>query len=295
MAQSMRTSVRGERDYKVNGTSTAAMPQLWNHWLRNCSESHLLCKIPTAKDSFTPNRLIEIVSKNKKAIDISWRLVVFNSTDSVKYVTLSHYWGSSIHVELTKATYSILCKGSQASLLPKTYQEALEVASILGFRYIWIDSLCIFQDDVDDWRKQSLMMGAIYSNTSCNIAATFAEDSEQGCYSTRDPSILSSTTIASGRGFNKATTYRDYVSGIYHKHTINSPLNRRGWVIQERCLAPRQLNFDEHQVFWEYAHLSAYEQFPDGLPENLWQGDLVEPPAAKLRLNFTNERDLRQM
>ena len=86
----------GERDFEVNGTSTAAMPQLWNHWLRSCSESHLLCNTSIAKDSFTPNRLIEIFcnnnnnNNNNNAIDISWRLVNFNSTTSVTYVTLSH-------------------------------------------------------------------------------------------------------------------------------------------------------------------------------------------------------------
>ena len=138
-------------------------------------------------------------------------------------------------------------------------------------------------------------MGAIYSNTSCNIAATFAKDSDQGCFNTRDPSIISPTTIVSNLGFGQATRYKVSIENFYHDHYVNGPLNTRGWVVQERCLAPRQLSFGEHDVFWVCAHLSACEQFPDGLPDCEWQGDLVAPPAAKPRLTFTNEHQLRQM
>jgi hypothetical protein len=46
--------------------------------------------------------------------------------------------------------------------LPKTFQEALELTARLGLCFPWIDSLCVIQDDPDDWRHESAKMASIY-------------------------------------------------------------------------------------------------------------------------------------
>lgn len=64
------------------------------------------------------------------------------------------------------------------------------VAQRLGVRYIWIDSLCIIQDSEEIWLEQSALMGQIYSNSFCNIAAAHASDSRQGCFIDRNPDLV---------------------------------------------------------------------------------------------------------
>lgn len=69
--------------------------------------------------------------------------------------------------------------------VPKTYRDAVAVAQKLHVRYLWIDSLCIIQDDLDDWRTESLLMDQVYKNALFNIAATAASDSREGLFYSR--------------------------------------------------------------------------------------------------------------
>src|SRR5436190_20538874 len=94
-----------------------------------------------------------------------------DSQHPLPYVTLSHRWGGANIFKLTKHTYNALLKGILVRSLPKTFREAVQVTRALGAGFLWIDSLCIFQDSPDDWREQGGIMGYIYLNGWCNIAA----------------------------------------------------------------------------------------------------------------------------
>lgn len=54
--------------------------------------------------------------------------------------------------------------------LSKTFQDALVATKGLGFRYIWIDSLCIIQDSEEDFQLECAKTGSVYSNAVCTIA-----------------------------------------------------------------------------------------------------------------------------
>lgn len=70
--------------------------------------------------------------------------------------------------------------------LPLTFREATATVRELGIRYIWIDSLCIIQDSVADWQRESASMKQMYRNAISCLAATGAQDSTQGLYLARD-------------------------------------------------------------------------------------------------------------
>jgi hypothetical protein len=57
----------------------------------------------------------------------------------------------------------------------------MQLALKLGFRYIWIDSLCIIQDDAEDWEVQSALMSEIYQNAVLTLAATSSTGDNEGC------------------------------------------------------------------------------------------------------------------
>ncbi len=134
---------------------------------------------------------------------------------------------------------------TSTTLLPKTYQDALRITSLLGFRYIWIDSLCIIQDDIEDWRTQSGKMNQIYRTASCNIAASWAADGGDGCFSTRDPTTSSQTITLTHPGSHEPEEYQMSVSreANYRAEITQAALNTRAWVVQERYLARKQLSF----------------------------------------------------
>ena len=139
-------------------------------------------------------------------------------------------------------------------------------------------------------------MGSIYSNAHCNIAATWASDSSQGCFNERDPSIVTPATVVVDPGTKSSTKYRIFRSTMYPDDISDAPLNCRGWVVQERCLAAKQLSFTKQQVYWECPELIASEQFPNGIPDTAWRhpGDnILSPPTAKPRLNYEHEDELQ--
>jgi hypothetical protein len=47
---------------------------------------------------------------------------------------------------------------------PPTIRDAVIVTRRLGVQYLWIVSLCIVQDDLDDWSAESTKMGDVYEN-----------------------------------------------------------------------------------------------------------------------------------
>lgn len=252
---------------KVQCASTDGSPDLWRYWLQTCSTSHTKCRaIEQKQDPFVPDRLIQILEDEGN--NTKWRLVEKCHEEintSTPYLTLSHCWGSHEHLKLTKEKHSVFREASTTSNLSKTYQDAFQIATSLGFHFIWIDSLCIIQGEIDDWKYQSSMMGSIYGGARCNIAATWATDGTDGCFSLRDPYMIDPTTIKLRLGDQFVDWDIDYYLS-YCRDVDQAPLNKRAWVIQERYLARKQLNFSKRQVYWECLELTASEQYPNGCP-----------------------------
>jgi hypothetical protein len=192
-----------------------------------------------------------------------------------KYVTLSHCWGKAEVLKLTKDTVSALKHGIPVEELPLTFQHTVEVTRRLQARYIWIDSLCIFQDkdDKSDWLREGHVMHKIYSHSFLNIAATGAIDGTRGLFSTRDPDYELKQTIAtvaipsdddSCPRTGKAYEVNEIL--FLGRQLMSAPLNKRAWVLQERLLAPRVLHFGSSQLFWECRNGVLCERFPERLP-----------------------------
>lgn len=262
--------------------STSQNPHLWKQWLRKCATSHSKCRTIRDRQEFSPSRLVEIVVTDGETT--GWRIVELAADDPRPYCTLSHCWGKSLHFCLSQQNHRKLLAQQEMAELPKTYREACEVATSMGFFHIWIDSLCIIQDDIADWEKESAVMGQIYEGAVFNIAATWAADGSLGLYHKRDPATVSPPDL--GEGNTTLARLRMYTDDIEE-----APLNTRAWVLQERYLAPGQLSFTRNQVYWECQELMACEQFPEGMSGEAWNPKLmagflsgfrtVAPPVGK--------------
>src|ERR1700760_2111274 len=113
------------------------------HWYRQCCTSHERCNRSTK--SAPPTRLLDISNEEP-------RLCLAEEVESsVKYAALSHCWGSLDYVKLTTATFESFRLRIPSEALPKTFKDAIKIAQFFGFRYLWIDSLCILQDSTEDW------------------------------------------------------------------------------------------------------------------------------------------------
>ncbi|KAK3337782.1 heterokaryon incompatibility protein-domain-containing protein [Cercophora scortea] len=106
-----------------------------------------------------PTRLLRL---DRSAETVS--LVETKQGESIPFVALSHCWGGDLPVKLTTANYESLQRGPPHESLPNTFQDAATVATRFDIAYIWIDALCIIQDDASDWAKEAAHMADVYSN-----------------------------------------------------------------------------------------------------------------------------------
>jgi len=93
------------------------------------------------------------------------------------YVCLSHCWGSVQPLKTTLSNAHHHFKSIPWAAIPRLFQDALLVTERLGVGYVWIDSLCIIQDDVADRVRESKTMSDVYENAHVTISATSAQDS----------------------------------------------------------------------------------------------------------------------
>jgi hypothetical protein len=197
---------------------------------------------------------------------------------------------------LTSRNLATLKHQISISDLPLTFKQAFEVTRRLGIRYIWIDSLCISQDSTEDWLHEAALMHKVYSHSYCTIAAAASADSTQGLFRRRKPHFLYPCEIEIP-WFGK-TKYQLVDFDFWASQIQDQPLHRRGWVVQERLLAPRVLHFSSQQLIWECRELSAAEKYPSGLPlvlsgvQTSFKGLDPEKDGARLRkLSGDNSQD----
>lgn len=153
--------------------------------MRNCIGHHPGCSYQRGKDFRHPTRLVDVGTVNGIQKPHLW--VPGENTLLVPYMTLSHRWGTSPRVILTKTSIHTLSEEIEVSELPRSHQDAISITRFLGIRYLWIDSLCIIQDSVADWQAESAMMGNIYKFSLCTIAASWALSDDEGCFINHAP------------------------------------------------------------------------------------------------------------
>jgi hypothetical protein len=164
-------------------------------------------------------------------------------------------------VKLQRSTLQAFLDGIDVDRLPPTFQQAIILTKSLGIEYIWIDSLCIIQDDDNDWANECTRMTSVYMNSFINIGANAAGDSRGGLFQQR-----------SWKSVNPLLVPLTYIPTNWHRKPVilwpypegenlldHAPLGDRGWIVQERLLASRTVHFLEHKVVWECDECQASE------------------------------------
>lgn len=199
-----------------------------------------------------------------------------------RYATLSHCWGSSKPACMTTTkTLARNMAGIPWCTLSKTFQDTIDLLRKLGIDYVWIDSMCIVQDDLEDWTAEAVKMGSIYANSMLTIAATNSKDGNGGLYCTPShdfrlvkltgslpdgqPVLVNAMRQIIHFGVAKSFTERnvmikeedpDRMSEILRQleeedAIPDHPLLWRGWVLQEQLLSRRILHFTRRELVWE--------------------------------------------
>ena len=112
--------------------------------LNDCITYHKHCPKPDTRTNL-PTRIIDCKNPSRPRLIISMGA-------SAPYVALSYVWGTNHSVKLTTGNEHELHQegGLAPSTLPATLQDAIALTKGLGIPFIWIDTFCILQDDMND-------------------------------------------------------------------------------------------------------------------------------------------------
>lgn len=252
-------------------SDSTASPEAWKvaeHWISNCVQNHSVCSRPQANFRY-PSRLLNCPLDAGIVRLVDSRVL----HPSGGYLTLSHRWGSANFLKLQRGNIKRLQEGFLIHELPQAFQDAVSICKRLGISYIWIDSLCIIQDDADDWARESALMGQVYSHGFLNLSAIGAKDSSYSFFAHRHATSVQPPMMKALRDWTEpASGLRDYVvydSQMLHKELEGSELNLRAWVLQERLLARRVLHFGAKRLFWECHCELAAEQWPSAILQTM--------------------------
>lgn len=192
-------------------------------WLSDCAAGHKRC---AGEDSHQlPSRLLEIMANDT--------VRVVTPSHPVPYTCLSYCWGGDQQVKSTRSNIAAHhMPGIRVSALSKSIRDGIRVTKILGLRYIWIDALCIVQDDPADTASEIAKMPAIYQGALLTLSAGGASSSSDGFLGIRDPNTMFKVKVRGPRS-NIYEMLLDPLSPILSGKQPADPLNTRAWTLQE--------------------------------------------------------------
>jgi hypothetical protein len=256
------------------------------------------------EDVELPTRYLEIMRDRNNASDQSKLRFALRESRGRRgsYIALSHRWTeASEDAMTTKENY--LCRTGDCShdspcstwdrgALNELFSEASLLAVNLGIDKIWIDSICIIQNDPSDWKIESVRMAEYYQFAWLTIAATQRTTSGglRGESRPTDIPRLARLPYRNSRGQQHGYFYLqaadpEAIAGDYRENVSNSDLLKRGWVCQEWHLSRRILSFSS-------AGWGIFMQCKNGENPKTWKGDHILIQAG-LDVGNAMNRDLQ--
>jgi hypothetical protein len=249
-----------------HSTSSKKTLELAFGWVRNCA-MHETCQGIT--DRPLPTRILDIGSVATDKI-----VLRESGNQRGRYSCLSYCWGKEPFIRTLKRNIDDHKIGIAWAKLPPTFQHAIEIVRHLGIRYLWIDSLCIVQDDHQDWEREAGAMANIYHDSFITISASAATSPQGGLFSTNTSINLGSVNVQ---------LIHHFPNDVNDDRADRFPILSRAWTYQERMLAPRVLHFGPEEIFWECYDRGCCEcaprqyAFRDEVSKNDFFGRLIAP------------------
>lgn len=228
--------------------------------IETCIRDHLSCKDKLSDDCFIPKRLLDVGNNEIQRVKLvngedlaRPDIQGYSPANRLQYATLSYCWGDALMLKTTQATEEIHRAGILIKDMPKAFQDAIHVVRKLGIQYLWIDALCILQDNKEEWEIESSRMCDIFANSYTTISAAASSSASEH--------FLKRTTDSPRLHFR--SSIRPEVSGDYficldrmnqepaEADIRSSKWRSRGWVWQEELMSTRQLIFGTKMLhFW---------------------------------------------
>ncbi|CAG8956835.1 hypothetical protein HYFRA_00011224 [Hymenoscyphus fraxineus] len=218
--------------------------ELIKSWMARCDCSHgLECR---GDDAILQN-LISYPRPSLSFIDVETQCIVTPNIE-VQYVALSYVWGQVPSIMALKENIAQLREPGSLSLgsrniVPQTIRDSMTLCSLINQRYLWVDRLCIVQDDLENKMASIDAMAWIYAQATLTIVAAQGTDADFGL-----PGIGGKHIEA------RAKHILPFFSGPMLKGSLwlhrtdqleRTPWSKRGWTLQENLFSRRLLIMDD--------------------------------------------------
>jgi Heterokaryon incompatibility protein (HET) len=217
-------------------------------WMQACQRSHDSCRAVKPQMVSLPG--FHLIDVNEKSI--------VDATLDMDFVALSYVWGSSTKLKNRKFQKIL------PDHLPKTIRDAIDATRMIGIPHIWVDALCIPQDDIMVKSEQIAQMDKIYRSAAVVFVAATGSDADHGL-----------------RGLTRAAESLQeavWLNGVYvtclpfsvklRGQPIFSPWSTRGWTLQEGVLAQRRIIFTNEDIILDCGIICERETSSGVLPQD---------------------------
>ncbi|TGO36290.1 hypothetical protein BHYA_0129g00110 [Botrytis hyacinthi] len=239
--------------------------EVLKNWRTRCIEDHGdAChqhKISNL-ESTSPLRLIDVENGC---------IVSTEEEESVEnYVTLSYTWGQTKNFVALKSNFEdlrqpgVLLNGDIAEQIPQTIRDAIAIVGLLGGKYLWVDSLCIIQDEDEPKWQELQRMHLIYANSFLCLIAEEGNSSHglRGIKGVSFERKIEQETHDLAGGEKLTHQNESWEASPHAKEGYRS----RAWTFQEYIFAKRRLVFSKGPLTWQCNSEAWYEnlmQFPE--------------------------------
>jgi hypothetical protein len=255
-------------EHPLQDAGLSAARSMINH----CVLKHYRCQ--QSKPTPLPKRVLDVLlgpdSKSVVLKESQWDDDE-QGYEHGEYVALSHVWGMGKGLKTTKENFKSHLKGIAWSALSKTLQEAVLFTRAIKVRYLWVDSLCLIQDDEQAKLEESVRMDEVFGNAFLTIAATSTTDSStQPLFPTKSEAFKIQATDNKGQlskvyvreqpshysfkgPFDEGSHMNEWELpfNMSEGANLHTPLLKRAWAYTERLLSPRVLHFTKSEMILE--------------------------------------------
>lgn len=233
-----------------------------------CNSHHVDCR--RSRSSEMPSRLVDM---------LEMRVEDISQGSLFDYIALSYVWGTDPFITLTSTTSEFLRRPNalqhHSISLPKTIADAIQIGKLLGHRYIWIDSLCIKQDDHNDQMTEIQRMHEIYANAGLTIVAAIGSSAQAALLDIEASQLSNQYHTIGGKRF---CLDRPELKTLVNFTTWST----RGWTLQELNCSSKMLYFLPERTYYSCNTGSWNEDFPldPRIPAETYKSSRDEDPKG---------------
>lgn len=220
-------------------------------FLDTCLREHPLCQVQNPP--LLPTRVLD-VGESDGSLDLFIKLHTSSHGERGNYAALSYCWGGRQAIVTTSLNLEAHTKSLDLSQCSQTIKDAVFVARGLHIRYLWIDALCILQDETKDKLDEIERMGMIFKNATVTIAAANSSSAEHGFLEIRPKRQAAiGRALSHLEGDQEISDHpntRIWLDREPEHDHAKEPLSLRGWAFQEQILSQRLLQYGSKGVTW---------------------------------------------